>query len=363
MVLVPVLLFLFFQRFEFMWKKRFAAPLCYCSPSQGTPQASLRALKTASSSGHSPPLAKQRMFSSPDSPNYYASQNLNADTLYTGNDFRQHKPTTQADERRTGKKQRWRKLKNRGGLLEAGDSDGNEVRGNLDEENEYRLTASTDDNWRIRGRPTWDKPSGYSESISLKDAPNSRHSSRPHSPLHPSIRQLPARLSHLPPPSPSPEYISTASSPSASLTENAPRKLLILDLNGTLLVRVSSRGAIYSRPYMPSFRAYLFADQTRAWLDTMVWSSAQPHNVDRMVARVFFSELHPPPQLTKEDGRDGERWKGKLQAVWARDTLGLSTADYCELSKLFLTRSIYTYLQLPMLPLNLCISVIIHDSY
>ena len=27
---------------------------------------------------------------------------------------------------------------------------------------------------------------------------------------------------------------------------------------------------------------------------------------------------------------DDERWRGKLAAVWARDTLGLSMADYCE---------------------------------
>lgn len=50
-------------------------------------------------------------------------------------------------------------------------------------------------------------------------------------------------------------------------------------------------------------------------LETMVWSSAQPVNVERM-ARACF-------------GEDGVR---RLKAIWARDTLGLSEADYGERS-------------------------------
>ncbi|KAF9456880.1 hypothetical protein BDZ94DRAFT_1176734 [Collybia nuda] len=110
------------------------------------------------------------------------------------------------------------------------------------------------------------------------------------------------------------------------------RKLLILDLNGTLLVRGShakrkapnqssiSLGnpsvqnsrlrAVHGRPYLPSFREYLFHTETKKWLDTMVWSSAQPHSVADMVQHCFAE--------TKEG----------LLAIWARDTLGLSPQAY-----------------------------------
>jgi hypothetical protein len=98
------------------------------------------------------------------------------------------------------------------------------------------------------------------------------------------------------------------------------RKLLILDLNGTLLLRSlrapkSYRGRRHQHPaprrvmpraYLTAFRAYLFAPRTRAWLDVMVWSSAQPHSVEDMMLDTF--------------GRD----RDKFLAIWARDTLGLT---------------------------------------
>lgn len=52
-------------------------------------------------------------------------------------------------------------------------------------------------------------------------------------------------------------------------------------------------------------------EETRQWLDVMVWSSAQPHSVADMVHRCFAED------------------KEKLVAIWARDTLGLSKEDYC----------------------------------
>jgi hypothetical protein len=64
------------------------------------------------------------------------------------------------------------------------------------------------------------------------------------------------------------------------------------------------------RPYLTALRAYLFAPQTRAWLDVMVWSSAQPHSVEDMVLHAL--------------GDDRER----LIALWARDTLGLPEDHY-----------------------------------
>lgn len=61
---------------------------------------------------------------------------------------------------------------------------------------------------------------------------------------------------------------------------------------------------------MPAFREYLFTSETREWLDTMIWSSAQPHSVQDMVDRVF--------------GADSDA----LVAVWDRKSLGLSSAEY-----------------------------------
>lgn len=128
---------------------------------------------------------------------------------------------------------------------------------------------------------------------------------------------------------PSPSYLALASEPSKTLPEPT-RKLLILDLNGTLLLRSprpakSSRSQqfqfqyqshaaprrVMPRPYLTALRAYLFAPQTRAWLDVMVWSSAQPHSVEDMVSRALG---------------DDREW---LVAIWARDTLGLTEDHYC----------------------------------
>lgn len=166
---------------------------------------------------------------------------------------------------------------------------------------------------------------------------------------------------------PSAEYILQATVPSEELPlSSAPRKLLILDLNGTLVVR--DKGRTYPRPYMPTLRDFLLDRRTQEWLDVMVWSSAQHKNVDKMVERCFFSvqmlgRLMGQPiegmlngeadvsakqaspkgkkrEFTPKDSNAKEReeenpskpplWKGKLLEVWARDTLGLSQADYCE---------------------------------
>ncbi|ESK90306.1 phosphoprotein phosphatase [Moniliophthora roreri MCA 2997] len=91
------------------------------------------------------------------------------------------------------------------------------------------------------------------------------------------------------------------------------RKLIVLDLNGALVFRPaledSGRREIHPRPYVPSFRKYLSHPKTMAWLDTMVWSSAQPHNVKKMVEKCFGT-------------------KTCLKACWARDKLGLDQKSY-----------------------------------
>ncbi|KAH7910425.1 hypothetical protein BJ138DRAFT_1152948 [Hygrophoropsis aurantiaca] len=134
------------------------------------------------------------------------------------------------------------------------------------------------------------------------------------------------------PSAPSESYISISLQGSQPIADpSLARKLLILDLNGTLLIR-SQRSAkrryvpgpgggpptapmprpraVQPRPYIPAFRAYIFAPETKRWLDTMVWSSAQPHSVLDMVEKVF-----------------GKR-QDDLKAIWDRESLGLSKKDY-----------------------------------
>lgn len=127
------------------------------------------------------------------------------------------------------------------------------------------------------------------------------------------------------PQGPSSEYIAISNNPSHLLADPASsRKLLVLDLNGTLLHRSPRSGknapryptpgqegfqprlrSVHPRPYLPSFKSYLFHPSTKEWLDVMVWSSAQPHSVNDMVNKCFHDE------------------KRHFVAVWARDTLGL----------------------------------------
>ncbi|KAF9517703.1 hypothetical protein BS47DRAFT_475547 [Hydnum rufescens UP504] len=90
-----------------------------------------------------------------------------------------------------------------------------------------------------------------------------------------------------------------------------PRKLVVLDLNGTLVFRPPGPSGkprkIHPRPYMNVFAQFL---ALHSGLDTMIWSSAQPHNVETMVDRAFGS------------------LRSGLKHVWARDTLGLSQRDF-----------------------------------
>src|ERR1700761_9654170 len=102
---------------------------------------------------------------------------------------------------------------------------------------------------------------------------------------------LPRQRTPTPPPvEPTPEYLATSLSPQPPSVPQSQRKLLIFDLNGTLLLRSPRNfGArkIYLRPYVRALVAYISHPTVRAWLDCMVWSSAQTHNVREMVDRVF----------------------------------------------------------------------------
>lgn len=120
-------------------------------------------------------------------------------------------------------------------------------------------------------------------------------------------------------PEPLASYLSISEEETRRLDAPSGKRLIVLDLNGTLVLRSphgrGGKRAIYGRPYLPSFREFLFHEQ--AHLDVMVWSSAQPHSVEPMTQRCF--------------GED----KDLLVAIWARDTLGLSSKDYRESSHPF----------------------------
>lgn len=96
----------------------------------------------------------------------------------------------------------------------------------------------------------------------------------------------------------------------ASEVIDAPKKLLvILDLNGTLLVRPDGRKnprAFKLRPGVTQLLDYLFANHV-----VMVYSSARPENVSIIVEKLF----HP-------------KQRAQLAAIWARDKLDLNKEQY-----------------------------------
>ena len=114
-----------------------------------------------------------------------------------------------------------------------------------------------------------------------------------------------------PPDGPSPSYLEFASTTSKTLSEPT-RKLLILDLNGTLLLRSPRASQVLPRPTPSAPRALprhappVSHRFMRAWLDVMVWSSAQPHSVEDMMLDTF--------------GRD----RDNFLSIYARDTLGFT---------------------------------------
>jgi hypothetical protein len=114
-------------------------------------------------------------------------------------------------------------------------------------------------------------------------------------------------------------------------------KLLVLDLNGTLIYRNkggSNSRISYPRPYLGCFFKYLYrplADENapRPW-EVFVWSSAQPHNVRTMLESTFdpehikglWGDELNEDEIDLDDG-------GKVLGVWARDKMGLSDQEYC----------------------------------
>ncbi|KAI9491764.1 HAD-like domain-containing protein [Zychaea mexicana] len=105
--------------------------------------------------------------------------------------------------------------------------------------------------------------------------------------------------------SPRESYMKLSQQPSTVLAEPIDdKKLLILDLNGTLASRTTNRRSMYVRPYQDKFLDYIFRH-----FKVMVWSSAQPHSVNSM-CRLFGSYVDD------------------LLLTWDRRYFNLSTGDY-----------------------------------
>jgi hypothetical protein len=101
-------------------------------------------------------------------------------------------------------------------------------------------------------------------------------------------------------------YLNIVSQPSIDLVQPSP-KLIILDLNGTLVYRKKTRNIIL-RPFTDEFAKYLFTDDNNFFV--MVWSTARPENVHLMVDTVFGDQ------------------KEKLIAIWGRDKFGFTEQEY-----------------------------------
>lgn len=87
-------------------------------------------------------------------------------------------------------------------------------------------------------------------------------------------------------------------------TEGSNPILIILDLNETLVTR--KKETVHLRPHLNKFLQYAFEN-----FEVMVWSSAQPYNVEKMIKKAFH------PAMIEN-----------LRAIWARDRFGLSAKQY-----------------------------------
>ena len=93
------------------------------------------------------------------------------------------------------------------------------------------------------------------------------------------------------------------------------RLLLVLDLNGTLLLRSRSGRTVFHRPYLRTFLDYLSVASSGpqgsglSAIDLVVWSSARPHSVEKMVNDIFGTS-------------------SSLLAIWNRTHLGLGDREY-----------------------------------
>ncbi|KAH8689626.1 NLI interacting factor-like phosphatase-domain-containing protein [Talaromyces proteolyticus] len=108
-------------------------------------------------------------------------------------------------------------------------------------------------------------------------------------------------------PIPTPEYLSQATEPPLDLDFIQPL-LVILDLNGTLLLRKKGRKTLtYTR--RPALNHFL--ERLTARHLVMVWSSARNDTVQKICKDIFSATQYR-----------------KLVAIWSREQLGLTPAQY-----------------------------------
>lgn len=117
-------------------------------------------------------------------------------------------------------------------------------------------------------------------------------------------------------PVPSAAYLQQTLIPSMTLSNPRPL-LIILDLNGALIYRAfrSAPKTFTSRPFVPQFLAACLSAYY-----VLIWSSARPENVRRIV-----QGLLPEVELRAlQERRPGRH----LLGIWGRDTLGLTAWEY-----------------------------------
>jgi hypothetical protein len=158
-----------------------------------------------------------------------------------------------------------------------------------------------------------DRSRGYASSRDQARATIDRAFAAPiHSNRQNNLRQSTPKREYVGPAPPTPPVASQAYLVQAHLRpeqlEKPKRLLVILDLNGTLILKPNYKKPedIRIRPGAQQLLEYLFAHHS-----VMVYTSAQPHNAES-VARHLFSEAQ----------------YDKLVAIWARDKLDLTPAQY-----------------------------------
>ena len=177
---------------------------------------------------------------------------------------------------------------------------------------------------------SWQPPEPQANFSTPLPVPSASGIIRIDQPLPPSTRPIPE---------PTQDYILTVSLTPYRLDEPTT-KLLILDLNGTLLyrprnpqkdrspdMRQSSIQPIL-RPHLPEFMSYIFRN-----FKIMFWSSATPRNVRSMTEATTTSKQ-----------------RNQVIATWGRDTLGLSQEEYYQkvitikdLTKVFKDKKVQKY--------------------
>lgn len=108
-------------------------------------------------------------------------------------------------------------------------------------------------------------------------------------------------------PEPTPAYLLRASFLPQRRVQPGPL-LVVIDLNGTLLHRPNHRNSSSFEERVHAKRFVEYCVQT-FWV--VIWSSARPENVQRMVNKLI------DPQI-----------RNQIVAIWGRDKFGLSAADY-----------------------------------